>query len=79
MSTLYKNHIIDSIDEKNKACFSEMQSKIVTFNDLLQKVKYIIEDSYSEILELTNVAHTVENIVDKIIREENQRYFVINV
>lgn len=58
----------------------EMQSNIEHFRDLLHKVKDIIEDSYSDIVELTNATHTVENIVEKIIQEEeNKRYFVIDV
>lgn len=59
---------------------TEMQSNIEHFRDLLHKVKDIIEDSYSDIVELTNATHTVENIVEKIIQEEeSKRYFVIDV
>lgn len=68
------------IDEDQITNSNEIQSNIEHFRSLLHKVKDIIEDSYSDIVELTNATHNVENIVEKIIQEEeSKRYFVIDV
>ncbi|XP_059617073.1 dystrophin-1 [Phlebotomus argentipes] len=52
---------------------SMLESQMVNFRDLLSKVKEIVEDSYSDNIQLSKATHQLEYVLDRIIGQAEEQ------
>lgn len=52
---------------------SVLETQMVNFRELLSKVKEIVEDSYSDNIQLSKATHQLEYVLDRIIGEAEEQ------